>query len=100
MIKKNIQYIVAKTKLEAQTKEALNTMDEAKQSVSNEDPNQKWYLFAKRFNQIKNQYDYIVVSYYDIISPIGDFANSMQWFDFQNYVDNEKAKIKFKSLKV
>lgn len=104
---KKIKYIVAKTKLDAQAKEAVNDMETAKTTATQEELQNKLYLFAKKYNEKTKKNDYIVISYYDLVSPIGEITDKMQWFDAIDYLKKadtndtkEKVRAKFKSLKV
>lgn len=99
--KTTIKYVAAKKKLDAMTMPDHPSLELAKQAVpaSGLGSQEKWYCFAKHEGS-DGKLKYTVISYYDIVSPLGIVEESMRWFDAQSYRDNEEAKNRFKSLKV
>ena len=93
-----VRYVVAKKKMDAMTQPDHPTLAAAKSSVLPETLKEKWYCFAKLNKDGKNKY--VLVSYYDIISPLSEVVHTMQWFDVMSYKDNSVAKERFKSLRV
>lgn len=92
---KEIKYFISQSLSEIYQLPTFDTVEQAQASIPQDQKNSKWNCLAKYKKDGEENYRYAHISYYDCVSPVGDVADNMQWYNYSDYKNNPEAKKKF-----
>lgn len=94
-----VKYFISKSLSEIYQLETFDKLEEALNSIPEEEKNSKWNCFAKYKTNVDQNYKYSHLYYYDCISPLGDVSDTMKWYKNVSNKKQESSNLNKKKLK-